>query len=180
MKRWLFSTAEIKTLWVGTHRCTQTDFFSIKLDGPKKNLPSCTAATPLTTAIEPAHVAANNCKQKLQVAAWRFFNSIGRFQEKFAIVYCSHTTNYGHRTGPCCRQQLRAKAASSCMKGGGGHKACMRGALCPPPSCSKGEEKRRACMKGLSQTSTTSRSLCTLALHPDQKGVKVVCLILNH
>ena len=134
-------------------------FFSIQLDGSKQNLPSCTAATPLTTAIEPAHVAANNCKQKLQVAAWRFFNSIGRFQEKFAIVYCSHTTNYGHRTGPCCRQQLRAKAASSCMKGGGGHKACMRGALCPPPpSCSKGDEKRRACMKGLSQTSTTSRS----------------------
>ena len=35
--------------------------FSIQSDGSKKNLPLCTAATPLTTAIEPAHVAANNC-----------------------------------------------------------------------------------------------------------------------
>ena len=80
--------------------------FSIQLDGSKKNLSSCTAATPLTTAIEPAHVAANNCVQKLQVAAWR---------------------------------------------GGGG--------TGPPLHAARGDEKRRACMKGLSQTSTTSRSL---------------------
>ena len=42
---------------------TSSTFFSylwgsIQLDGSKKNLSSCTAATPLTTAIEPAHVAA--------------------------------------------------------------------------------------------------------------------------
>ena len=142
----------------------------------------------------------------------RFFNSMGWFQETFVIVYCSHTTNYGHRTGPWCRQQLRAKAASSCMKGGpvdwkdfsipldgfkknlpsctaatplttaiepahvaanncvqklqvaawrgeGGTGHAWGGPCAPPPSCSKGDEKRRACMKGLSQTSTTSRSL---------------------